>query len=210
MTRPLPIARKIDRKKPDKETPKTKLVIVCEGQSTEPHYIQSFLKDNNFDTTHLELIPLAGAPMTVVNRAIQEKNLLARERRLSVPYEIWAVFDRDAHPFVDEARQKAKSNNIKVAFSNPCIELWALYHFHDQQAYIHRADAAKALHKVMPKYDPNGSKLFDYEQMKKGYQIACKRAKQGRNDREEEDTPHDNPSTSMDELMQRIETLAQE
>ncbi|MBF0460975.1 MAG: RloB domain-containing protein [Magnetococcales bacterium] len=184
---------------------------MCEGQSTEPEYIRKFAQEQGFSVDHLECIPGPGTPMTVVDRAIQEKNRLVNERRRGVPHEIWAVFDRDEHPYVNEARQKARDNQIRVAFSNPCVELWALYHFDkDQNAPIHHDAAAKALREKMPNYDPDKGKVFDYEQMKKHYQTACNRAKKGRANREREGDPHGNPSTSMDELTERIIELAEQ
>ena len=39
------------------------------------------------------------------------------------------------------AIEKAQANDISVAVSNPCIELWFVLHFRDQNAHIERGDA---------------------------------------------------------------------
>jgi hypothetical protein len=53
------------------------------------------------------------------------------------------VFDIDEHPHVRRALELASSPGISVAVSNPCIELWFLLHFQDQNAAIDRADAQR-------------------------------------------------------------------
>ena len=57
--------------------------------------------------------------------------------------EYWCVFDVDVHPYLREATALAKSNGIKLAISNPCIELWFLLHFANQTAYIERREATR-------------------------------------------------------------------
>jgi hypothetical protein len=37
----------------------------------------------------------------------------------------------------------AKANEIKIALSSPCVELWFLLHFEAQTAHIHRHDAQR-------------------------------------------------------------------
>ncbi|MEO5350273.1 MAG: RloB family protein [Magnetococcus sp. YQC-3] len=209
MTRPPPTPPKLARKQPSREPPKTRLVIVSEGKNTEPVYIRAFALEHGFSADRLDFITNTSTPKSIVDRAVQEKESLARERRRGA-HEIWAVFDRDEHPQIEEAKQKARDNDIGIAFSNPCVELWALYHFHDCHAHTEHGDMPKALKKAMPEHDPDGRKLFDYEQMRTNYQTARKRAEKGRAAREKEGTPHGNPSTSMDLLTEQIVALAKQ
>ena len=58
--------------------------------------------------------------------------------RLVAHDEIWCVFDIDEHPNVHDAIQKADTNGIRLAISNPCIELWFILHFEDQTAFLDR------------------------------------------------------------------------
>ncbi|MGA9655397.1 MAG: RloB domain-containing protein [Polyangia bacterium] len=60
-----------------------------------------------------------------------------------------------------EALELAKKSRVQVALSNPCIELWALLHFQDQNERIHRHEAQHALKAFMPKYD----KALDFPKM---------------------------------------------
>jgi hypothetical protein len=48
------------------------------------------------------------------------------------------VFDIDEHPNVAQAVALARDNDIQLAISNPCLELWFILHFEDQTAWIDR------------------------------------------------------------------------
>ncbi|WP_130470991.1 RloB family protein [Candidatus Magnetaquicoccus inordinatus] len=187
----------------------TTLVIVCEGKNTEPDYLCAFADDHQFLPDHLRIIAGAGTPEKIVERAVDEKNKLTKKRDQSMVYEIWAVFDRDEHPYIAQARNRAQVSGIHVAYSNPCIELWALYHFVDHNAELDRHSVQKLLKKHM-NYDPDSDKKFAYEPMKKNYQTACQHAENGLNKREAEGDPHGNPSTTLHYLTKRIIELAQD
>lgn len=47
----------------------------------------------------------------------------------SVYCDTWIVFDRDLVPNFDKIIKDAESNEIHVAWSNPCIEMWFLAYF---------------------------------------------------------------------------------
>lgn len=51
------------------------------------------------------------------------------------------MFDIDEHPNVAQAIDKAHANGIRLAVSNPCLELWFILHFEDQTAYLDRHTA---------------------------------------------------------------------
>ena len=51
------------------------------------------------------------------------------------------MFDRDEHPNFAAAVDLAVRHGIRLAVSNPCIELWFLLHFEDQSAFIDRHEA---------------------------------------------------------------------
>lgn len=85
-------------------------------------------------------------PMELVERAISQRARDVREakRGLGDAYdEYWCVFDVDVHPHLPEALDLAASADIKIAFSNPCIELWFILHFVNQTAYLERKDAER-------------------------------------------------------------------
>jgi hypothetical protein len=85
-----------------------------------------------------------GVPTTLVDLAVAAKADATRDQRRgrgAAWDDVWCVFDEDSHPGLREAIEKAEANGIKLAVSNPCIELWFVLHFNDQAGYIERRDA---------------------------------------------------------------------
>lgn len=138
-----------------------RLLIVCEGEQTEPNYFSAFQDKGRLSNVQIHIIRAAGDPLRVVERA---KGETARYWRREEKFDqIWCVFDRDQ--FVPErfnrALQIAGENRFQVAYSNPCFELWYLLHFEFCQSAIHRHDyPAKLTHYLHRPYAKNAA-LFD-------------------------------------------------
>lgn len=76
-----------------------------------------------------------------MQHAIEAKRTDAQEakRGRGRPHdEIWCVFDRDEHPNFAQAVDLASRHGIKLAISNPCVELWFILHFENQNTYLER------------------------------------------------------------------------
>lgn len=43
--------------------------------------------------------------------------------------QVWCLFDRDQHEDIPAAFAKAKREELHVAYSHPCFELWRLLHY---------------------------------------------------------------------------------
>lgn len=120
-----------------------RIAVFAEGEKTEPGYLTHWHRAHR-DRVQVSVEGGLGAPMTVVDRAVQQRRHEAREARRGrgrASDEHWCVFDIDRHPNVAPAIEKAQANDIGVAVSNPCIELWFILHFQDQTAHIERGDA---------------------------------------------------------------------
>ena len=121
------------RRRPPRREPKRRLLIVTEGEVTEPEYFKAL----QHHCKALLEIRSAGVPKTCVEMAV---NLLAKDAqnfkdsKLQFD-EAWCVFDVDNHS-LDEAKQQAKVNKIRLAVSNPNFELWLLLHFEEQNSDI--------------------------------------------------------------------------
>lgn len=207
-TRKLPKTPSLARRKPQRD-PKLKLVVVCEGEKTEPIYLNDFTKDHNNPLVEIQVIPKGGAPVTLVKKAIQFKKKLDRQARRSKNsfeqrFQVWGLFDVDEHPNIPKAKDMAHSNGVKLGISNPCFELWGLLHLRDYDAPIHRHDLQRLLEQLMPGYDHKLSATFNYELIRDHYEIAKKRAKQGSQRREQEDDAGGNPSTDVYMLLDLI------
>lgn len=208
MARKLPETRDLKRRAASVQ-PKILLVVCCEGKNTEPQYIKEFASAYGNKLVKIEPIPAAGVPLTLVQRAIQEKEQrqksASRSRdSFSKAFQVWGVFDIDEHPNVPEAIDLARRNGIKLCISNPCFDLWGLLHFANQDAPIHRHKAQKKLSAEMPSYDPGKGKYFDYDLLHPLYATAKSRAELLMKRREEEDTPRGNPSTDIFKLLDLI------
>jgi hypothetical protein len=84
--------------------------------------------------------------MALVARAVDERKAELRDakkgRGLPVD-EVWCVFDFDVHPHVQDAIALANANQINIAASNPCIELWFVLHHKAQTAHLERQAAQR-------------------------------------------------------------------
>lgn len=208
MARKLPKERSLKRKGAT-VSPKKKIVVVCEGKNTEPEYIKAFASDKKHPLVTCEPIGPVGVPKSIVDKAIQENKKLLKQAAKSGDsfdenYEVWCVSDADEHPRLFREIQRAKDNGLMYALSNPCIELWGYLHYHQNDAPTHRHEMQKKLTKVMPNYNHKKKAIFNYEHMKGSYNDAVTRAKDLINRRKEEDTPNENPSTNLYELMDSI------
>ncbi|VAW90082.1 hypothetical protein MNBD_GAMMA18-2000 [hydrothermal vent metagenome] len=110
------------------------MLIVCEGEKTEPHYFQELCDHYRLNSTNIEISGDCGsAPINVVERA---KELYQVEKRNGIPFDrVYCVFDRDMHSTYRSALQAVKSATPKAIFfainSVPCFEYWLLLHFVD-------------------------------------------------------------------------------
>jgi len=180
-----------------------RFLIVCEGRVTELCYFR--------ELTHQDRIPVSlqfesgATPKTLVETAARMKRdaesaaKRARDQNLKFD-EVWCVFDVDEHPYLPEAKQQARDNGIKTAVSNPCFELWALLHFQDQRAHIHRHQVQHLCKQHMPGYE----KRLPCAELMEKYDQALQRAIDLSRWHEGRGTIGDNPSTGAHELVQAI------
>jgi hypothetical protein len=206
MARNIPQSRSTSRKL-GKKLPKFLIIAVCEGKNTEPEYLKSFAKNYGNGLVEVEPVAPAGAPLTIVQKAVTRKKELDTKKKINSfdnLYEVWAVFDIDEHPNIPQAIDMARGNKVHTAISNPCIEIWPLLHFTFHRSNIHRHDLQRELAKYMASYQPYGSKLIDYEQIKNYFNLAKTRAERQLADHEATGDPCGNPSTTFYKLLERI------
>ncbi len=117
------------KRKAQKKELKPNLHIFCEGEKTEPNYLNGYI-ERRFPGTRLSPIRKTekNTPIQLVEEAVVRKEQ-APDGDL-----FWVVFDREAkNKYSDalhnEARAKAESSGVRIAFSNVCFEVWILLHF---------------------------------------------------------------------------------
>ncbi len=183
-----------------------RILIVCEGNKTEPLYFNSLRRYRRLSATQIDIVPggISGSdPRSIVRYARKRKKRMKRKgRRFD---SVWCVFDRDEHPKIEEAFLWLKESHFDVAFSNPCFELWFLLHYREIDEPMDRFEALRRLRKVMPEYRKTSS-IFYLLIPKQG--DAIRRAEQLRSRLiEDGQSDGDNPSTSVDRLVLFLNSL---
>jgi RloB-like protein len=191
------------RRKPRRE-PRRRILIVCEGQRTEPDYFQA-LRVRLRAVVEVQIEPGSATPKTLVEHAVAMKREADREARSQRDRflrfdEIWCVFDTDEHPKLADAHQQAKAHGIELAVSNPCFELWALLHFQEQSAFLDRREARRRLKKHLPHYE----KVLPFERLDPHYLTAVLRARELDRRCQDAGCPGNNPSTGVHRLTESM------
>ncbi|NRQ39629.1 RloB domain-containing protein [Nonomuraea sp. NN258] len=121
-----------------------------EGRKTEPSYLLHWYRLFR-DRAIVVIDDFHGGPLQLVEKARDRRENDLRDQRRGRGQafsEYWCVFDVDEHHGLDQAIDLATKNEIRLAVSNPCIELWFALHFQDQWASLDRTkaqDIAKTL-----------------------------------------------------------------
>ena len=160
-------ARALERKKA-KRKPYERLLIVCEGEKTEPLYLDEIRRAYRLSTANVHVWPSAigTEPLQVVGYA--ESLFLEGDRAKAVDRRsfdrVIAVFDRDSHLTHHQALDRLAELNLarenddgeRVPFqavaSVPCFELWLLLHFEDVMAPVTRNQVYARLQAHLPAY----------------------------------------------------------
>lgn len=135
----------LERAEPQKlERPK--ILIVCEGENTEPSYF------SQFKLTNAEVFPIGEGKNTITLVESVPKIIDNLNQNFD---QVWCVFDKDDFPNqnFDNAIAKAVSLGYNIAYSNQAFEFWLILHFeaHNGGA-MHRDDYCKRINKHLEKY----------------------------------------------------------
>ena len=196
--------RRKGRRSPFRD-PKPTILVVSEGEVTEPEYLRGLQRACRNPRVTIKLAEEHGVPMALVRAAKKYKEEARgranQEEDDNLAYDsVWCIFDVDDHPAVGEASEMARDNRIRLAISNPCIELWLLLHFSENPGMQHRDTISRILKNHVPDYD----KHVDYATYSAGYSQAVTRARKMDQDAREAQEPHRNPTTGVYELTELI------
>ena len=191
------------KRKQAKRLAKKRILIVCEGEKTEPDYFKSFC----ITSAEVKVIGDGLNTKRLVKYAKQEKDKAVREK---LPYaQVWCVFDKDDFPKgqFNTAIQMAESYGFYAAYSNEAFELWYLLHFEYLTAGINRSQYRTKLTKHMKKkYRKSDSDM--YKKLLNRQKKAIHRAKKLFRTYKD-DTPADmNPSTTVHLLVEELNNLS--
>jgi hypothetical protein len=188
-----------------KDKTRKRFFIVCEGEKTEPNYFKKFSVDVDIQLSKGE----GKDTKSLVEKAIELKNGLKSDERNRV----WCVFDRDRNDQNPHDAQKfkaaitlAKTNGIKLAYSNDAFELWYLLHFNYYNTGISRKDYKNMLtNQLGHEYEKNSQTI--YEELKDKQQDAIKHAKQLLQKYDRPNPESDNPSTTVHLLVEELNSF---
>lgn len=188
-----------------KLTPRTRILIVCEGAKTEPNYFRRFPVAEVFD---VEVIGAGRNTDSLVEYAMARRDQAETDGQ---PFnEIWCVFDRDSFTAqnFNRALQLARNEHIRTATSNEAFELWYLLHFNFCDAGITRDTYGERLSRVLGQpYAKNMPNI--YELLIPKQPTAIRNATNLLNRYSPWNPAQHNPSTNVHHLVERLNALAE-
>lgn len=190
-----------------------KVLIVCEGEKTEPNYFNGIRNYYGLNSANVEVCGECGSdPMNIVRYA---KQRFREEKDAGDAFDkVFCVFDKDAHSNYEQALDALIStqqqNTFQAITSVPCFEYWLLLHFtYTTHPYI-----------ALPGNSAGNQVLQELQ----GYMPTYRKAKQAvftdlinqlefaknnaiRSLREATDSGTDNPSTRVHELVSFMQNI---
>ena len=188
--------------------PKYTFLVFCEGRTTEPDYLRSLKREpavREIAAVDIRIENGNGVvPLTLVKRAVDAR--VRNPRDQGAVDDVWCLFDVEwpkNHPNLQEAIDRAESNDVHLAISNPCFELWLALHFDDHAAWLDNEAAGK----LRRKHDRSTGKGLDGTLYMPRRAAAAARALALAAKHEGDGTlfPHDNPSSGMYRFLEAIE-----
>jgi hypothetical protein len=202
------------RREEGRRQPRERILIVCEGDETEPRYFESLRKELKLGTVAVVVkrSESRSAPINVVDYALLESGRKQKKSRRKSPQdqpsfdEIWCVFDVDQHESFHRVVNKARDNGLELAVSNPAFEYWYLLHFvQTDRPFADASDVIRALKEYISNYDKRFDVfvyLFDYTDE------AIDRARRLLANRPDPDDDFPNPSTLAFKLVKKLKSMS--
>jgi RloB-like protein len=185
--------------------PRPLILIVCEGECTEPYYLDSLRIDLGLANVRVAGKECGSDPLSVVQYALDRHSTDKFEH-------IFCVVDRDEHQSFDEAMNLVRTSAnkgipIEIIPSYPSFEFWYILHFQFTRAPIVKtgktssgANAVRLLKKHMRRkggYEKTRVDMWNH--LKQDMPQAIRNSRQARN--EATQVGELNPSTDVDKLV---------
>ena len=178
-----------------------RILILCQGE-TEPIYFKSIKNDKKLIAT-VVIKSIKGISKQIVEEAIK---IAQKEEKQKNPFSaIWTVCDHDNHKYHKEAFELAKKNNVEIAFSSICFEIWFLLHFeYTCKAFDSGKSLCNYLEKYIKDYDKTNQSYYE-KRLKNNTTNAIQNAEKLRleqkNNNPDEQIFDLNPYTNVDKLV---------
>ncbi len=204
--------RDIKRRKAERQQ-YSKVLIVCEGEKTEPGYFARLRDHYRLNTASIEIYSSDGSdPGSILQFAKQRYH---DEKRNGDPFDrVYCVFDKDEHQTYErsmEAIRNASPKNTYMAINSvPCFEYWILPHFFYTTRYFSSSagrsacqQVVKSLKKYLPFYE-KGDKIT-FGQLMEKIEFAKANAQKSLEAAKKSNT--DNPTTRVHNLVEYLQNI---
>jgi hypothetical protein len=172
------------------------VLVVCGGVRTEPDYFNGLKQRERNPAVHVKVIGKGVDPEGLVRHALHMQAQAAEDFD-----EIWCVTDVDQFDLEPTVR-RAQAEGISLAVSNPCFELWLIYHHTDcAQPIADAREAIAVLRRYVPHYMKSGLSLTDFPDVATAIQ-------RGRDSHDQTRPQGPNPSSGVWRLAELITTQA--
>ena len=199
--------KEIDRGSQGRRKRRPVIYLVCEGEETEIIYFKHFRTRNS----GIDIIPVPSKQKSAVGLVRKaEKSLGDKDFFPDLGDKLWCVFDCDANTNDDLIKAKAMANQkgYEIAFSNPCIEIWFLYHFMSPGSLLPDCNAVIDVFEKKTELKNYRKSQDVYEILKPLMQSAlehvAKRANKLRKEKTELISRESNPFTNVDVLVKYL------
>lgn len=204
--------------------PYERVLIVCEGEKTEPFYFEDIKVLLEIDSANIEIDGTCGSsPISVVKHAFM---LFERDCSSGEIYnKVYCVFDRDSHETYEQALELVNQINVRLkkekvgtksiftaTRSIPSFEYWLLLHFIPTTKPYERTQRKSAGDQVI---DDLKQYISDYKKTQKGIfkkstkdgTLDCAMAHSKRIFESAERLGNLNPSTNIHELVEYLQKI---
>ena len=123
------MVRRIGRSHSSKQI-KTRYAVFTEGQVTERQYLELLLQYLRPKHVTIAIHPIGGEPSKVFKEYQKARQREDFDRAI-------LIIDVDQHEKLDEILRECRSlTGVDAVVSNPCFELWLLWHAIDRRGHI--------------------------------------------------------------------------
>lgn len=207
-----PKGRKSLKRRQGRRQPYDLVLIVTEGEKTEPNYIRGLRDHFELSNANIRVVyDAANDPVRLVEYCNEEQTQAKKEGE---PYDaLCCIFDGEIQDRVKAASDKARRSAAPIYcyISNPCFEFWLLLHFDLYRSPFRGThtqtpcdQVIKKLLEHYPSYTKGSLQVFD--DLSGNLTTAVTNSAQALDDAEK--VNEWNPSTEVHKLVQYLETVA--
>ena len=190
----------------DQEEERQYILIVTEGEKTEPNYFKGIIKNLPNHLVQVEIIGEGANTKSVVKSAIQIRDRRTQDFGNPDFDEIWVVFDKDDFPAknFNSAIEMAKNEDIQCAYSNEAFELWYILHFQFLDAAVNRKRYIEILKETLGNYEKNQDDIYQILKEKGNESQAIQWAKRLHKDLNVGNPAEEKPTTLVYQLVESL------